>query len=128
MTAGKELNEAAEVIENVPEQDRAHVVEFEAPMEHIQELNEAEHINLSWRSWLVVFVTCFAIMAQVFVVVAAGSVIAFIIRDVGDGAIAGWIIRKCHNCTRSMSSLLTSMDRGALADAKCLVTHCRPTQ
>ncbi|KIW19103.1 hypothetical protein PV08_03395 [Exophiala spinifera] len=93
MTAGKELNEAAEVIENVPEQDRAHVVEFEAPMEHIQELNEAEHINLSWRSWLVVFLTCFAIMAQVFVVVAAGSVIAFIIRDVGDGAIAGWIIQ-----------------------------------
>jgi hypothetical protein len=63
-------------------------------MEHIQELNAAEHINLSWRSWLVVFVTCFAIMAQVFVVVGAGSVIAFIIRDLGDGDIAGWIIRE----------------------------------
>ena len=33
-------------------------------------------------------------MAQVFVVVAAGSVIAFIIRDLGDASIAGWIIRK----------------------------------
>jgi hypothetical protein len=32
-------------------------------------------------------------MAQVFVVVAAGSVIGFIIRDLGDGAIAGWIIQ-----------------------------------
>lgn len=32
-------------------------------------------------------------MAQVFVVVAAGSVIGFIVRDVGDGAIAGWIIQ-----------------------------------
>lgn len=32
-------------------------------------------------------------MAQVFVVVAAGSVIAFIIRDLGDGAVAGWIIQ-----------------------------------
>ncbi|KAK3941983.1 major facilitator superfamily domain-containing protein [Diplogelasinospora grovesii] len=51
------------------------------------------HVNLSWRSWLVVFITCFAIMAQVFVVVAAGSVIAFIVRDVGDGALAGWIIQ-----------------------------------
>ncbi len=93
MTTEKELNETTEVIENAHGQERAHAVEFEAPMQHIQELNEAEHINLSWRSWLVVFVTCFAIMAQVFVVVAAGSVIAFIIRDLGDGAIAGWIIR-----------------------------------
>jgi hypothetical protein len=32
-------------------------------------------------------------MAQVYVVVAAGSVIAFIIRDLGDPAIAGWIIQ-----------------------------------
>ncbi|KEF56509.1 uncharacterized protein A1O9_06696 [Exophiala aquamarina CBS 119918] len=83
-----------EAIENAPRvQDRHRGAEFEAPMQHVQELNEAEHINLSWRSWLVVFVTCFAIMAQVFVVVAAGSVIAFIIRDLGDGAIAGWIIQ-----------------------------------
>lgn len=64
-----------------------------APMEHIQDYQEAQHINLSWRSWMVVFVTCFAIMAQVFVVVAAGSVIAFIIRDLGDAALSGWIIR-----------------------------------
>jgi hypothetical protein len=66
---------------------------FMAPMEHVGDYQEAEHINLSWRSWMVVFVTCFAIMAQVFVVVAAGSVIAFIIRDLGDAPIAGWIIR-----------------------------------
>lgn len=32
-------------------------------------------------------------MAQVFVVVAAGSVIAFIVRDVGDAPLAGWIIQ-----------------------------------
>lgn len=32
-------------------------------------------------------------MAQVFVVVAAGSVIAFIIRDLGEPAIAGWVIQ-----------------------------------
>ena len=73
---------------------------FTAPMEHLQHYQEAEHLNLSWRSWIVVFVTCFAIMAQVFVVVAAGSVIAFIIRDLGDAAVAGWIIRMSpRQCT-----------------------------
>lgn len=60
-----------------------------------ENLAQTEHINLTWRSWLVVFVSCFAIMAQVFVVVAAGSVIAFIIRDLGEPNIAGWIIRTC---------------------------------
>lgn len=60
-----------------------------------QEVAEEDviHIDLSWRSWLVVFVTCFAIMSQVFVVVAAGSVISFIIRDLGEPAIAGWVIQ-----------------------------------
>ncbi|KAI1377057.1 MFS general substrate transporter [Hypoxylon crocopeplum] len=56
-------------------------------------VEDAYHVHLSWRSWLVVFITCFAVMAQVFVVVAAGSVIAFIIRDLGDASIAGWIIQ-----------------------------------
>lgn len=65
-----------------------------APMEHVSDYQEAEHINLSWRSWMAVFVSCFAIVAQVYVVVAAGSVIAFVIRDLGDAPIAGWIIRK----------------------------------
>ncbi|KAJ4370022.1 hypothetical protein N0V83_005786 [Neocucurbitaria cava] len=32
-------------------------------------------------------------MSQVFVVVAAGSVLAFIIRDLGEPAIAGWVIQ-----------------------------------
>ncbi|KAF2734223.1 MFS general substrate transporter [Polyplosphaeria fusca] len=54
---------------------------------------DVEHIHLSWRSWIVVFITCFAILAQVFVVVAAGSVIEFIIADLGQPAIAGWIIQ-----------------------------------
>ncbi|ORY57013.1 major facilitator superfamily domain-containing protein [Pseudomassariella vexata] len=55
--------------------------------------HDAYHVNLSWRSWLVVFITCFAIFAQIFVVVAAGSVITFIIRDLGDASIAGWVIQ-----------------------------------
>ncbi|KAI1294008.1 major facilitator superfamily domain-containing protein [Xylaria venustula] len=54
---------------------------------------DAYHVHLGWRSWLVVFITCFAILAQVFVVVAAGSVIAFIVRDLGDAPLAGWIIQ-----------------------------------
>lgn len=102
-----------EAIENAPRvQDRHRGTEFEAPMQHVQELNEAEHINLSWRSWLVVFVTCFAIMAQVFVVVAAGSVIAFIIRDLGDGAIAGWIIRSYLISFYHCQILIFSLQRG----------------
>ncbi|KAI1774455.1 MFS general substrate transporter [Hypoxylon cercidicola] len=56
-------------------------------------VQDAYHVHLSWRSWLVVFITCFAVMAQIFVVVAAGSVIAFIIRDLGDASIAGWVIQ-----------------------------------
>jgi hypothetical protein len=34
-----------------------------------------------------------SVTAQVFVVVAAGSVIAFIIRDLGEASLAGWIIQ-----------------------------------
>ena len=34
-----------------------------------------------------------SVAGQVFVVVAAGSVIAFIIRDIGDAPLAGWIIQ-----------------------------------
>ncbi|KAI6800267.1 aldolase [Hortaea werneckii] len=51
------------------------------------------HIHLTWKTWMVVSISCFAIMAQVYVVTAAGSVIAFIERDLGDGGIAGWIIQ-----------------------------------
>ncbi|KAK7035759.1 MFS general substrate transporter [Favolaschia claudopus] len=54
---------------------------------------DQEHVRLTWRSWMIVFISCFAIFSQVFVVVAAGSVIAFIIRDLGEPAIAGWIIQ-----------------------------------
>ncbi|KAK8118135.1 uncharacterized protein PG998_006416 [Apiospora kogelbergensis] len=46
-----------------------------------QEAHQDVHrVNLGWRSWI-------------FVVIAAGSVIAFIVRDLGDAAISGWIIQ-----------------------------------
>jgi H+/gluconate symporter-like permease len=38
-----------------------------------------------------------SIMTQVYVVVAAGSVIGFIIRDLGGAEIAGWIIQVCFS-------------------------------
>ena len=84
-------NEKIGPVEHQPDFHHGNI-EKEAPMEHIAELQAARHINLTWRSWVVVFIACFAIMAQVFVVVAAGSVIAFIIADLGDAPIAGWII------------------------------------
>lgn len=63
-----------------------------------------DRVKLTWRSWMVVFITSLAIFSQTFVVVAAGSVIdfsqtfvivvagsviAFIIRDLGEPAISG---------------------------------------
>ena len=53
-------------------------------------------VRLGWRSWMVVFITSFVIMTQVFVVTAAGSVIAFIVRDLGEAGIAGWVIQVCQ--------------------------------
>ncbi|KAJ7308566.1 major facilitator superfamily domain-containing protein [Mycena albidolilacea] len=53
-----------------------------------------DRVKLTWRSWMVVFITSVAIFSQTFVIVAAaGSVIAFIIRDLGEPAISGWIIQ-----------------------------------
>ena len=104
MTQEKDRIEAEAVENTQPTGDHkhAHASGFEAPATHVQELSEAQHVNLSWRTWVVVFVACFAVMAQVFVVVAAGSVIAFIIRDLGDGDLAGWIIGESVEITHSI--------------------------
>lgn len=62
-----------------------------------------------------------SIMAQVFVVVAAGSVIGFIVRDLGDGAIAGWIIQVCQSaCLYRVSNNERML--GSSVDAKRSVT------
>jgi MFS family permease len=82
-----------ENIESVSTSTHHHIADFEPPTKHTNESAQADHIDLTWRSWLVVLISCFAIMAQVFVVVAAGSVIAFIIRDLGEPNLAGWIIQ-----------------------------------
>jgi hypothetical protein len=86
-----------QTVENAANTDhrKSHEARIVPLAEEAQE--DARHINLSWRSWIVVFFCCWAIMAQVFVVVAAGSVIAFIIRDLGEPAIAGWIIQVLHS-------------------------------
>jgi MFS family permease len=87
--AAEEIHRNDNVVDNHQRKSHdAHIVPLE------QEAHEdVRHIDLSWRSWLVVFFCCFAILAQVFVVSAAGSVIAFIIQDLGEPAIAGWIIQ-----------------------------------
>lgn len=82
-----------ETVEHLHNQPPIPETALQAPMEHIADYRDAAHVSLSWRSWMVVFVSCFAIMSQVFVVVAAGSVIAFIIRDLGDASVAGWVIQ-----------------------------------
>ncbi|RAO73849.1 uncharacterized protein BHQ10_009861 [Talaromyces amestolkiae] len=84
-----------QVNDNINEKSKIKEETTAAP-EYVNEFNE--QVSLSWRSWMVVLVSCFAIVAQVFVVTAAGSVIAFIIRDLGKnspdaGALAGWIIQ-----------------------------------
>ncbi|KAI0860576.1 major facilitator superfamily domain-containing protein [Xylaria cubensis] len=86
--AEKPVTQTTPVETEKPEHENLEVVPIQQ-----EAIEEAYHVHLSWRSWLVVFITCFAVTAQVFVVVAAGSVIAFIIRDLGDAPIAGWIIQ-----------------------------------
>lgn len=79
--------------------------------QHNKKAGEAEHVQLTWRSWVVVLVTCFAQMAQVFVVAGSGQNITFIARDLGDASLAGWIIRK-----RSILPTYTQ---------NCILTECR---
>ncbi|KAF2105014.1 MFS general substrate transporter [Rhizodiscina lignyota] len=72
-------------------------------IEHVKDINNAltqvntyeddVHVHLGWRSWLVVLVTLFSNITQVYVVVAVGTVIAFIIRDLGQPGLAGWAIQ-----------------------------------
>jgi len=62
--------------------------------QHQEKPGREDHIRLTWRSWVVVLVTCFAQMAQVFVVAGSGQNISFISRDLGNASLAGWIIRE----------------------------------
>lgn len=147
--------EQVETIERAPQPQHHHHHHHDltedariVPME--QEAHEnVTHVNLSWRSWLVVFVTCWAyvysplfedcnlltknasIMAQVFVVTAAGSVIAFIIRDLGDTAISGWVIQvwfpSPHQSSASICRQLLTPPPGPLAHAKRSLSNRRPT-
>ncbi|KAJ7600789.1 major facilitator superfamily domain-containing protein [Mycena floridula] len=77
---------------DLQETEKVGTVEDVAAVRMDSFMNETP-VKLTWKSWMTVFIACFAIFSQVFVVVAAGSVIAFIIRDLGDASIAGWIIQ-----------------------------------
>ncbi|OQV02223.1 hypothetical protein CLAIMM_07457 [Cladophialophora immunda] len=78
MATEKDVSQTTEIIENaaqIQERERQRAAEFEAPMQHIQELSEAEHVNLSFCR-------------------RGGRIrYCFIIRDLGDAPIAGWIIQ-----------------------------------
>jgi hypothetical protein len=50
--------------------------------------------------------TSSSVMSQVFVVVAAGSVLSFIIRELGEPAIASWVIQ-VHNLDVDRAAVLT---------------------
>ena len=65
-------------------------------------------------------------MAQVFVVVAAGSVIAFIIRDLGEPGLAGWIIQACPSPETQFLALM-SLLKGTVANAECSLANCWKT-
>ncbi|KAI1102553.1 MFS general substrate transporter [Jackrogersella minutella] len=93
MASETEKPSVASIDDKKPEASDREEIEFAPTDQDVVEEEENYHVNLSWRSWLVVFITCFAVMAQIFVVVAAGSVIAFITRDLGEESISGWIIQ-----------------------------------
>lgn len=61
-------------------------------------------------------------MAQVFVVSAAGSVIAFIIQDLGEPAIAGWVIQVRFPLIEIDVNLTMT---GPSPHAKCAITASR---
>ncbi|KAH8882155.1 hypothetical protein GQ53DRAFT_831740 [Thozetella sp. PMI_491] len=89
MTSGDKMASADEH-EHVPKDAPQH---FEiVPIEE-EAVQNAQRVDLGWRSWLVVFITSFTVGVQTFVVVAAGQVITFIVRDLGDAPLAGWIIQ-----------------------------------
>ncbi|KAI5861128.1 MFS general substrate transporter [Durotheca rogersii] len=75
---------------NTEEEQREHQ---KIPSIEEEAVRNVVHIKLGWRSWLVVAVCAFANMGQIFVVAGAGSVIAFIVRDLGGSPLSGWIIQ-----------------------------------
>ena len=86
----------------------------------------ARYMSMLWKETGLTWLGYDRIMAQVFVVVAAGSVIAFIIRDLGDASIAGWIIQVLVPYARETSCdrWLTLDSAGPSLDAKRAFPDC----
>ncbi|KIW17942.1 hypothetical protein PV08_05137 [Exophiala spinifera] len=64
--------------------------------ERLFELADAGEMDvlLGWRTWLVVFISAFlTLFMQIFTTVAAPSVIAFIVQDIGDQAMSAWVLQ-----------------------------------
>ena len=58
---------------------------------------------------------CVRIATQVYVVVSAGSVIAFVVRDLGEMSISGWIIQVKRR--QDVNIRLVLIQSGATLDA-----------
>ncbi|KAH8807899.1 major facilitator superfamily domain-containing protein [Xylogone sp. PMI_703] len=57
------------------------------------QLDEETQVKLSWTTYIVVLCCFFAQITQLFIITGATSVIAFIVRDIGDAPDSSWIIQ-----------------------------------
>ncbi|EKG11270.1 Pyridoxal phosphate-dependent enzyme beta subunit [Macrophomina phaseolina MS6] len=93
--ATEEKTDAVRVEDTDTSADRASPHHREVHVKTIQEeaAEQASPLDLGWRTWLVVFLSSFTIMAQVYTTVAAASVVAFIAMDFEGSSLSGWIIQ-----------------------------------
>ncbi|KAH7046744.1 major facilitator superfamily domain-containing protein [Macrophomina phaseolina] len=93
--ATEEKTDAVRVEDTDTSADRASPHHREVHVKTIQEeaAEQASPLDLGWRTWLVVFLSSFTIMAQVYTTVAAASVVAFIAMDFEVSSLSGWIIQ-----------------------------------
>lgn len=66
---------------------------LEKPPAEVEHADDNVVAQLTWRTWVTCGLAMLATFTQVIVVVASSSVIAFIVRDLGQPEISGWIIQ-----------------------------------
>ncbi|KAL1862691.1 hypothetical protein VTK73DRAFT_6694 [Phialemonium thermophilum] len=70
-----------------------HVTAINEELTRVNTYDDENRVPLGWRSWLVVLITLWGNVVQVYTVVSVGNIIAFIIRDLGEPGLAGWAIQ-----------------------------------
>ena len=93
-----------------------------------EQLGHKEQIQLTWRSWVVVLITCFAQMAQVFVIAGSGQNITFIARDLGNASLAAWVIRKHRVLLTLGGNQMLTKTRGSSPDSSRPESNSGQTQ